>query len=406
MRLRDSLVGVRPSRILLLKCLLWSLYFASWVAATKQVDSQRAWNLDGLFYSALMHPGGAPAAVVHQRVYAEIEAHVPSDAAAALTQASDYRQRLHDSVELFDFQLPFYAGKPLYVWFGKVFTTFGVASIVAPYKVSALGYAALGLLLPWLAIRAGARPLVAAALAAGCAWLPELRDLGSLATPDALATAFLVLGAALSLSGFRYALLPLTAAVLTRPDAAIFACGVVLAAGVSRPAHGKLRAAMLASLLLLGTAWAGVALTGAYPWPTVMRHTFMDRVLDAHDRALGFSMSDYIVALDRGLHGHMTDHPARFAPYLGVALLSLGWASRHDNASNLRPAVMLLCGAWLATAAHFLVLPLLADRFFASAYVCTLGLSCALLFPARRSADQPSAEAASAEVPRLGEGAA
>jgi hypothetical protein len=29
-----------------------------------------------------------------------------------------------------------------------------------------------------------------------------------------------------------------------------------------------------------------------------------------------------------------------------------------------------------------LMLPLLADRFFASAYVCTIGLGCALLFPA------------------------
>src|SRR6185312_12402936 len=105
--------------------------------------------------------------------------------------------------------------------------------------------------------------------------------------------------------------------------------------------------ALLSALLLLAIAWAIVPLTGAYAWPTVMRHTFMDRVLDAHDRALGFGVSDYVTALERGLHGHMTDHPARFAPYLGVAVLAAWWALMRRAADNSRAVLLLLGGAWL-----------------------------------------------------------
>jgi hypothetical protein len=372
----------QPWRLSSFSWVVWSVYFISWVAATNHVAAHPEWNLDGVFYSALMDPGAASTAVVHQRVYQEIGARVPPEAAAALTQGSDYRQRLKASVETFSFQLPFYQSKPLYLWLGRGLTVLGASLVLAPYIVSAFGFAAIGLLLPWLAIRAGARPLVAATIAAACVWLPELRGLGTLATPDALATALLVLGTIVALSDVRYALLPLSAAVLTRPDAAIVACAVIGVCSVcTRPPFG-VGFAVFSCGLLLALAWVAVALTGGYPWSTVMRHTFMDRVLDEHDRALGFDMSDYAVALGRGMRGHMTDHPARFARYLGVAALAAGWAVTRGRGGRTRPALNVLCAVWLGTAAHFCVLPLLADRFFATAYVCSVALGCALLFPA------------------------
>src|SRR6185312_15907146 len=170
--------------------------------------------------------------------------------------SSEYRQKLQRSSELFSFQLPFYIGKPLYLLLGRSLTAIGVPSILAPYRASALAFAVLGLLLPWLAIRAGAEPLVAAVLAAACVWLPELRDLGALATPDALATTLLVLGGLVGLSHAGYAVLPLAAAVPTRPDAAILACGVACASWLHASKPSRVWMALLSALLLLAIAWA------------------------------------------------------------------------------------------------------------------------------------------------------
>ena len=354
------------------------LYVTSLTAALTTVAGSPEWNLDGVFYSALTMPCSS-FADVHDKVYAAVERDVPSPSVEALTGGSAYRTTIRTSAKAFALQLPFYTSKPLYVWLGQCVTALGGSSVRAPYLVSAISFALIGLVLPLLCVAAGAArtdALIASALAV---WLPSLRELGALASPDALATALTMCAAVVSLSHPRLTFLPLTGAVLARPDAVILAGGLLAALWTRQQTRLPTREIVFASVLVVVVAFLVPRLSASYGWQTVMRHTFLERVLDDATATRGLRPKDYLTSLVRGLRGEMTNHAAGFIPYLVVALLSGGLYVKNGCIKSQRPAAMLLAGIWCATLIRFLFMPILADRFFAPAYMCTIAMGCALI---------------------------
>jgi hypothetical protein len=364
----------------------WSVCAVSTAAATLHVARQPQWNLDGVLYAALMHPQVASVEELHAQVYAAVEREVPKASLRDLTQSSNYRRRMRESADAFAFQLGFYVSKPLYLWIGRALTAARVSVVVAPYAVSAAAFGLIGLLLPLFALRAGARPEAAAGMAAAAIWLPQLQELGVLATPDALATALITCGAALSLPRTRGSTAALAAAVLARPDAAIVVCAVLIAACLREPTPARVRQAVLSCAIAVALAVVVMQLSGGYGWPAVMRHTFIQRIVDGDGLQHGLSMDDYLRALDRGVHGAMTDHIASYRPFLALAALGCAVYMLRGRQPSLRPGVLVLVAVWAGTAMRFLAMPLLADRFFAAAYLSSLAVTCAMVFSRAPSA--------------------
>lgn len=368
------------------------VYLASLAMACVNVASKPEWNLDGLFYSALMQAPRGAFREQHARLYAEVDSRLPARDRDALVRSSRYRRSLRSSPELFALQLPFYTSKPLYVWIGRALTVTGISALAAPHVISAAAFALIAMLSPVLSIRAGAPRAPALAWASLVLWSPQLRELGALATPDALATALLIAAAVTACSNLRRAAPFLAASVLARPDAALLALGLIAGAVLYVRDRARRREAFATAALIALLAFAVTWASGGYGWQTLMRHTFIERVTSQAVLHKGFGVHDYIAAFGRGRHGYMVDRPARVLPYAALAAVSAAVCAKSGRFAATC-ALGLLAGICVASGLRFLIVPILADRLLAPAYVMTLALAPALLWPPSPSA--PNAGGAS-----------
>jgi len=363
------------------RCLPAALVALSVASATFNAARHIEWNLDGLFYAALMSSEHRSAQEAHRSVYEEIAALAPPSAAHALTRGSPNRVELQQSNARFIGQLPFYVTKPLYIALGRVCTTFGAHAIHAPYIVSLISFVLLGLSVPMLAVAAGADRTRALILATLVVWLPFFRELGSLATPDATSTMLLTAGAAASMihAGVGGALL--TAATLARPDAAVLGAAIFCATQNMFPPRPLQLGKFLFVMALLSLPFVVAPATGGYGWSALIRHTFLESVSNNVEAQRGITISEYLTALENGARGAMTKQPANFLPYLALALC--GCIFRRPSKDSLRQAtaLQLIAWMWIATLVRFLAMPLLSDRFFAPAYICSLAATFGLMAP-------------------------
>ena len=356
-----------------------ALYLASVVWSTWHVCTHPEWNLDGLFYSALALPSSGDSVSVHNEIYSRLEQEVPQPQAKALTDGSGYREHLHERPSAFVAQLPFYSSKPLYVWTVRALIACEVGALRAPYVASALAFLALALVLPWFARRAGATAPAALAFSAVAIASPPFRELGALATPDAASTVLFTLGAAISLSSIA-AVIPLSLGVLARPDVAILAWGVLVARWMADPTWRSAFVATLMAGAIGAAAVLVVSATDAYGWSVIMQHTFLSLKNHGHEVPT-LNIQEYLRCLGKGLKGHMTNGLPYTAPFLALAVLGARRAWRRREQGTERRRLALLGALWLASSARFLAFPLLADRFFAPAYVASVALGAACLCP-------------------------
>jgi hypothetical protein len=348
--------------------------FAGWQSALRP-----GWNLDGIFYAVLVQPSSLPLTTRHEVAYASTDSLAPTDAREALEHGSPYRRSLRDDVEVFALQLPFYTNKPLYVWLGKLAVAAGAAIARAPYVVSALSFVLIGVSLAVLALSLGARPPWIAASAALVLLTPPMRELASLAAPDGLSTLLLVAGATVALRSTFWAALPLMAASMARPDAAILALGILLACWTREPSRSRALGVVATAAVICIVALLVPVLTGSYGWVNLMRHTFIHRSVQAADFNQGFGFHDYLDALAKGLRGHDVSRRARFEPYLALAAISCWVCLKTERAPHARAALHLVVGIWIATALRFLAFPAFGDRHFSAAYVISVAVASAVL---------------------------
>jgi hypothetical protein len=357
------------------------------------VADSRAWNLDGLFYAACLAEAERSSEPASDQVYAELDRVAPVAARNALEASSAYRRRLKNDAAFFELQLPFYRAKPLYVASAKLARAFGASVLAAPYWVSTTSYALIGLCVAIWAIQLGAWLPLALTGALLLMASPQMRDAGALATPDMSCALWLLLGLMLSRKHFALPSTCFVLAILTRPDAVVFAIAF-LSVQLLRTGYRTSTLAMLVILPIV--AFATSTITHAYGWAVVMRHTFVKALADRADLELPFGIRDYFRALSRGLRGHGTLHVASFLPFFAPALLSVTVWGKQAAQRSWRHEALDLAAVWLGMAAHVLVFPMLADRFFVPAYVATVPLSLALL--ARRHEWASNAKLASRHV--------
>jgi hypothetical protein len=295
-------------------------------------------------------------------------------------------------------QIPFYAVKPLYPGLMLALHAVGVPLPLSTVLISAAAFIALGLLLfAWLRRHHG--PWLALLFAGLLCVSPPFAVLASLSTPDALGL-LLVTGAAFAmveLRRFRMAVVLLVLAVLTRPNAVVFAvallgAGVVAApsSGIRiRPVVGVVVAAGLAAVVL------GVSrLVGGYAYTLLFSHTFYGWISYPANGAPPLRLGE-VLHLYAFLVAQL---PSTLLP-LFLLLAAVGLRLRGGRIGELRndgPA-LLVVAAVLAAIAGWLAFPSEPDRMLVGSYLAiTVVLAAsaarrAVLVPIARTTDLTAA---------------
>jgi hypothetical protein len=333
------------------------------------------WNLDSVFYAgAALHCLGYSDSDSHRRSYDDLRQVAPLRQFETLVHGSAYRRTVFEYPDAFAAQRRFYLNKPLYVALVAIIIRLGANSIDAAFLISAISYGFLAIVLLEVLLRSRC-PVYSSILGVAVLLSPPFRETATLATPDALGSV-VTFSAIVSLSVCRHrrvGILLLVASVLARPDNILFCLSVLIWLGLT--GHRTYRWA-LASAALTTTIFIGALLiTKPYSWNVVATHTFVASIAWAKDMTGVMTPSLYMTSLWKGLGGAFVLHPS--AAPLFIALSIVGCTMATSNSVQRQQTISLIATTWIAAGVHFIVFPMLADRFFLAHYatiVVSVGL--------------------------------
>jgi len=239
------------------------------------------YNFDNVFYLGFAEEvRGSTITEAHESAYAQIKAALPKE---------DYEKILSDgtpddlvripsatNVEVYRQQIPFYSVKPVYPLLIAAFRALGFNGVNASYWISAVSLGLLAALCCiWLSSHYAAG--LSAAMAVLIAFSSGVFNLGVDPRPDALYAAVVVGTLMVSmrsarLSGGLIALMLLS--MLVRPDAIILCLIMCLAWMVIRP--GEYARPLVGLGLCLALYFGVTKAMGAYSWPTLMYHAYIN----------------------------------------------------------------------------------------------------------------------------------
>lgn len=335
---------------------------------------------------------------VHERAYAALRQVVPPATYRTLTADTPYRTTVATDAGAFHEQLSFYKARVLHCGAIYLLTRIGLNAVRAAFVVSAIAYAALALILAaWL--RRSTTPAKANAIALILCVAFPFTAVARVATPDALHALVLCTAAYLfDTTGSRRALFGmLLVALLVRYDAVTL--GLLFAAYFflvdrrdpwkTRALHFAATAAPIAGLAAL-VARAG----GAYGWPVVFHHTFVESLPHPAGAAVSVRPAEYLRALAACLS---TSVPASGALYYAL-LLAVGAARyvKRQARIDLAAPIVALPAVFLADiVARLLLFPAFWDRFFTAHYaVITVAAVRMILHPPGEAAARGAADRA------------
>jgi hypothetical protein len=326
------------------------------------------WNFDSIGYAGLArHWLGQPDQEVHDGVYRDLERAAPSKLSKDIAAVSEYRRSLASDPVLFAGQLPFYANKPLYVLLIIGVSKSGIDTLRAGFLVSAAAYALLGVtVILWCTATLGWR---GGWIFAACLVLsPLVRELGQIATPDALSTALMVAGLYSVVAGqvWKWSAFLWLLSILCRPDQLFL---VIALLTWSRSSFPNRRSVTLIVMSAIVAAVISARLTGAYSWSQVFVHTFVRRLTTVEDlKSSSLGMTEYFVAVRRGIEGEFVSHPSVILLF-AAASVACRLAATLLRTPRQTQLLQLQTALWIGIAIHFVMFPMLADRFFVGQYL-------------------------------------
>jgi hypothetical protein len=334
------------------------------------VFETREFNFDVVVYAGAARAWlGEPADQIRRDVYRELGEEASDEEVKTITSLSEYREHVASDTEQFMVQLPIGQVKLLFVLLVEAGVKMGDKSVLVPFRISAAAYGVFGALLLLALARVAPVPI---AFPVGLALLlsPPFLEVGRMPTPDAL-SACLMLTAVYAL---LFAERPWLAAAImllgitARTNNAILCIALASWWGWK---NRDWRIAPLGGGLAVAASLTVTRLAGGYSWGILFTHAFLRRLSDPASIRSDVNVSNYFGLLLPALGGANILYPS--VASLFVAVAALGFAAyRHqpDSPAPMELAV-LLAAVWSALLAHFLVFPLLADRFFMVHYACT-----------------------------------
>lgn len=367
-------------------------------------------NWDGIAYVALaLERGGATPAEAHRLAYGHLRELATDARYEELTEESAYRARMAQDASAFSETLSFYRMRQGYVGLlAGVHRWVGGNPFWVPVAIGAAAYLLLAWAL-WAWMGAALVPLwsggreqgVGASVeraGLGRSWLrllplvlllqPTVLGSISLATPDFLAAALLVVGAfqVLSRRQLGAGALFLLLAVLSRPDTVLLACPLLLVPALAqaipdgvlaRPMGFRLdgkvllrhRWSIACAMGLAGVGGAVVLGSDAHPWGVVFRHTFLEHV-DDPGAAASVGIIEYAKVVATAVVFLGSGKPARIL--FCLATVGVGYLLWHPLVPRDRKLLAVV--AWASWIGFFFLFPLPLERFYV-AHSTLIGLA-------------------------------
>jgi hypothetical protein len=327
--------------------------------------SRPAWNFDGIGYAgSACRLLGYSDGKAHEKVFEELRRIAPARSLETMVAGSGYRKAIADDANAFGAQLRFYSDKPLYVALIAGAIALGANGVRAAFSISAIAYGLLACIV-LLTLARSRSPARSCAFGLAVLLSPPFVETAALATPDML-SALVAFSALVSLSVYhrpRLGIALLSASLLVRPDN-ILLCIAALG-WLSTRRYG--RTFLLPGALSMAAAFVAVVLvTRPYSWNVIATHTFVAPMPGPAGMSGVMTPALYFHTIGKALGGGFVLHPS-VAP-LFIALSIFGWMASAGAVRDRDEPWSLLIGVWAAALVHFLVFPMLADRFFVAHY--------------------------------------
>ncbi|MFN3630258.1 MAG: hypothetical protein ACK4XK_09460, partial [Casimicrobiaceae bacterium] len=335
------------------------------------------WDLIG-YIAAVKSFDTADAAEIHVFTFESVRRAVPDKAYSELTETDHYRRTIAKDASALKEHLPFYQIRPVYNGLILAMHRLGMDMVVATNLISALSVV-LALAVLWRFAYRSLPPLWTAAIPL-LSVIFGVIDLARLSTPDALAFLFTITVAWLYWTG-RHTLLffALPFLVATRTDFILFALPLLLAVFVlDRPN----RFGAIASTLACIAVYQAIVTYWAHPgWAKIVYFTLIQILTHPLSTPTQVTAAQYLAVLGRGLYGLI--QTKSFLLYLIFAVYPVITLAkeRHSMLDGSTEAVLslsltLVCLVFVIL--HFLLFPVMWDRFFSGSYlvgcVATLAL--------------------------------
>jgi hypothetical protein len=335
------------------------------------------YNWDMIAYVALAsYSDTSDTAARHENVYRSLSKSVPSNTYETLAHGTTSRTLRSSSPAVFDELLYFYKIRVVYIGLIRIGSYLGVSPFFASYLISALA-ASLGFFLLFLTFKPYMAPWLMYLLPAFAVNL-GLSEIAQLSTPDALAFLALVVSIFLFLRNHWLFPISLPAMVLVRTDLIIFP--LVFSLLMFYRGYFKqivALASFVASLLIY--LWLNYHFS--YPgWTQVFAYTCIFRSDLAEAQRYALSLHDYFWCFPKGVWHALTSQSfLLFLVFGGIGAGFVASSARNPKSAELQRLIDVWLASILFVAAHFVVLPVIWERFFVGPYLFTLCCSLCLI---------------------------
>ena len=352
------------------RLLMFALYTALLLTLFAPRTLNPEWNFDSVVYVAAAKEGDFETRDEwHAAAYESVAQAAPRAALRKITQGSKYRKQLHKNPEYFETQLPFYRSKIAYVTLIRIIDAIGVNPATASHLVSTASIVSLGLLaVLWV----GVGGLNVWVFGAGlCLMLTSpFRLAVGFSNPDPLCAALLCWGVYAICYGRRplWGITLMTLAVLTRADAWIMVSMLLLWLYWSNGEMLSRKGAVGGWLVSLGAVGGVMVATKPYAWGVVAQHTFVRKLYKPDEMDQTIAFGEYLNAFWRGAMGDYHLYPTAMGSFLLLSAMALGWVALHERDEHRAVPIKLIGLAWACAALHFLIFPILNDRFYLATY--------------------------------------
>jgi hypothetical protein len=305
------------------------------------------------------------ASQIHAAVYSELPRHVPEGTRAHLLgqdnagpDSASRRDRASNPDHFAEF-LPCFAIRPLYIEILHLLRRLGIDLVKVTVLGSILPYIALAVLIfVWSARYVG--PVLASLFAFLLAVTPPILGLARYSGPDSLSTFWTCLALYFIFERKRLALglVFLLSSVYIRTDNVLLALAVLAYLCLLTDELEKWQAAILGVVAVI-SVFAINHYAGDYGWRMLYYRGFIAAPLAPGEFVAQFSFADYKQALRTGLSALVNGH---FIPYLLFG--SIGYLTLRKRALGAVFAIVIAFAA-----VHFVIFPLVEDRYFSLFYV-------------------------------------
>ena len=311
---------------------------------------------------------------VHEFVYTQLKESVPEKNYYSLARGSDYRTTLSSNHESFRQQLSFYEIRVLYNFSVYLLSKAGANVYFSTYAVSAISVF-IGLLLLYFAFREqiAQDALLLIPPVSGLAF--GLLSIGNLSSPDGMAFLSVSLITFSHIRNIR-PLIPIVfcIAVGVRTDLVLFFSAITAFCFLLKHPHRWYCAAGLA--LSVPVYLAVNHFFGNLGWKVVFYHTFIEHLPLPQSFASEVSIKDYFHVLIRSIPSLFTNQA--FVFYLVVCALSWFLIKSLDSEKRKlllrrhREIHILTASSATYIVSHFLLFPMISERFFVGQYLISI----------------------------------